>query len=262
VSELGKHAAPLLEGRDLRVVRGRTGTVALDGVSLSLEPGQMLAVTGPNGAGKTTLLRCLAGVLSPSGGEVRLGGNPLAGMSRREVARAVAYSPQESEERFGFTVAQAVAMGRHPWMPRFGQASARDSEAAGRAMAELDLTHLAERPVTSLSGGEKRRTALARTLAQGGRVYLLDEPAAGLDIRHALMAMRAFARLARSGAAVAVVLHDLNLAAMFCPLMLMLGSGRIAGYGPTPRVLTSENVARVFGVRAQVDGAHIRYLEE
>lgn len=218
---------------------------------------------GPNGAGKTTLLRCMAGILAPSRGEILLDGRPMADCSRREIARRIAYSPQESEERFGFTVRQAVLMGRHPWVSRFGSLSLEDEGATGRALSAMDLVHLSDRSVTNLSGGEKRRVALARTLAQGGGVYLLDEPAAGLDIRHALMAMRAFTSLAVTlKAAVAVVLHDLNLAAMFCPMMLMLDAGGIAAYGATPDVLTPENVARVFGVRARIDGRHVRFLEE
>jgi iron complex transport system ATP-binding protein len=205
----------------------------------------------------------MAGILAPTQGEMLLGGLSMAGCSRREIARSIAYSPQESEERFGFTVRQAVLMGRHPWMPRFGSPSLEDEDAADRALSAMDLIHLSARPVTELSGGEKRRVALARTLAQGGKAYLLDEPAAGLDIRHALVAMRAFTSLVVTAkAAVAVVLHDLNLAAMFCPVMLMLDAGDIAAYGATPDVLTSENVARVFGVRAQVEGRHVRFLEE
>jgi iron complex transport system ATP-binding protein len=255
----------VIEAKAIGVLRGRERTPVLDGVELTLSPGDLLAVVGPNGAGKTTLLRCLAGVLEPSSGRVLLNGRPLAGLSRREAAQAVAYCPQQSEERFGFTVREAVLMGRHPWLSRFGGVSAADEDAADRAMRLLDLAHLARRSVTSLSGGEKRRVALARTLAQGtqgGCIYLLDEPVAGLDIRHALAAMRALADLARSGAGVAVVLHDLSLAAMFCPVMLMLGSGRVAAYGPTSRVLTSANVARVFGVQARIEGGHVRFLEE
>jgi ABC-type cobalamin/Fe3+-siderophores transport system ATPase subunit len=249
----------VFETRALTVSRG--SALALDGVDLNLQSGQMLAVVGPNGAGKTTLLRCLAGVLSPTSGQALLEGRALAAWPRRELARTVAYSPQESEERFGFSVAEAVLMGRHPWLSRFGSAAPRDREAAQNAMAALDLLHLAKRPVTQLSGGEKRRVSLARTLAQDGRAFLLDEPAAGLDIRHALAAMRVFADKAAQGAAVAVVLHDLNLAAMFCPLMLMLDSGRVAAYGPTPQVLTARSVARVFGVRAEITGSHVRFLE-
>ena len=250
----------MLEARELCARRGKT--LALDQVSLALRPGEVLGVVGPNGAGKTTLLRCLAGVLAPSGGDVLLKGRSLAGFSRRETARTVAYAPQESEERFGFTVRQAVLLGRHPWRSPFGPLSCEDTDGAEQAMAALDLTRLADRPVTELSGGEKRRVALARTLAQGGEAFLLDEPAAGLDIRHALMAMRVFTGLAAAkGAAVAVVLHDLNLAGMFCPNMLMLDAGRIAAYGPTPQVLTPENLLTVFGVRATVTSLHVRFLE-
>jgi len=251
----------MLEARAIQVRRGNT--LALQGVSLSLHPGEALAIVGPNGAGKTTLLRCMAGILVPTQGEMLLGGRPMADCSRREIARSIAYSPQESEERFGFTVRQAVLMGRHPWVPRFGSPSPEDEAAAAYALAAMDLVPLSDRPVTELSGGEKRRVALARTLAQGGKAYLLDEPVAGLDIRHALLAMRAFTSLAVTiKAAVAVILHDLNLAAMFCPAMLMLDAGGIAAYGATPDVLTPENVTRVFGVRARIDGRHVRFLEE
>lgn len=250
----------MLEVRELSVRRGQN--LALDRVSFSLQPGEVLGVVGPNGAGKTTLLRSLAGVLAPSGGEVLLKGRSLAEISRREAARSLAYAPQESDERFGFTVREAVLLGRHPWRSPFGPVSGEDMERAEQAMEALDLTRLSDRPVTELSGGEKRRAALARTLAQGGEAFLLDEPSAGLDIRHALMTMRVFTCLAATkGAAVVVVLHDLNLAGMFCPRMLMLDAGRIAAYGPTPQVITPDNLLRVFGVQATVESLHIRFLE-
>ncbi|MFZ5427586.1 MAG: ABC transporter ATP-binding protein [Thermodesulfobacteriota bacterium] len=254
----------MLEARGLSV--RREDRIVLDGVDLTLQAGDFLAVAGPNGAGKTTLLRCLAGVLAPSGGEVRLDGRPVDAVSRRVLARRVAYAPQESGERFAFTARQAVLMGRHPWLSRFAPASSGDEAAALRAMEAMDVAHLAERPVTTLSGGEKRRVALARTLAQADgadrAVLLLDEPAAGLDIRHALSSMRIFACRAAAGAAVAVVLHDLNLAAMFCPLTLLLDAGRVAAYGPTPGVLTPGNIRRVFGVRAETHGGCVRFLED
>ena len=234
----------------------------LKDVSVALSPGDFLAVAGPNGAGKTTLLRCLAGVCVPQEGHVRLDDVPLAAMNRRGVARRIAYCPQDSEDRFGFTVRQSVLMGRHPWMLRFAEQTREDREAVETALAAMDLEHLAHRASASLSGGERRRTALARTLAQGGGYFLFDEPVAGLDIRHALAAMRCFRRLAAQGAGVAVVLHDLNLAAMFCPLTVLIAGGRAAAYGPTPAVLTSGAISRVFGVRAEVSERFVRFLEE
>lgn len=254
----------MLEARALHVERGGR----LGGVSLRLEPGQLLAVAGPNGAGKSTLLRCLAGLLRPSAGEALLEGRPLASLPRIEAARRVAYCPQGEDERFAFSVREAVLMGRRPWSSRFGEPTEAEKSLAEAALAEMDLTHLASRPVTGLSGGERRRAALARTLVQAGPqgpgqgALLLDEPASGLDIRHAFLAMRALARRAAGGAAVAVVLHDLNLAAMFCPLTLLLDAGRVAAYGPTARVLSPETVARVFGVRCRVVDGHILFLED
>ncbi|WP_243310949.1 ABC transporter ATP-binding protein [Fundidesulfovibrio agrisoli] len=250
----------LLEARGLTVERG--GRAVLRGLDVALASGEVLGVIGPNGAGKTTLLRCLAGLQAPASGEVLLEGRSIQMVPRRELARTVAYSPQETEDRFGFTVRQAVLMGRHPWLPRFGPTPDEEWEGVGAALAALDLEGLAERRVTELSGGEKRRVALARTLAQGGRAVLLDEPAAGLDIRHAILALRVFARRAsRDGAGVAVVLHDLNLAAMFCGRLLLLQEGGAAACGPVAEVLTEENIARVFGVRSRMDGGHVRFLE-
>uniref|UniRef100_A0A7C3WCZ7 ABC transporter ATP-binding protein n=1 Tax=Fundidesulfovibrio putealis TaxID=270496 RepID=A0A7C3WCZ7_9BACT len=251
----------MLEARDVSARRG--GREVLRGVSLRLGPGVPLAVLGPNGAGKTTLLRVLAGLEPPASGQVLLDGRGLAGRDRRGLARSIAYAPQRVEDRFGFSVREAVLLGRTAWLPRLGPADADQRARADRAIEALDLAALADRPVTRLSGGEQRRVALARTLAQDGRVFLLDEPASGLDIRHALGAMRVFADRARDArAALAVVLHDLNLAAMFCPVTLLLDRGGVAAYGPTPRVLTPENIRRVFGVGAQVHDGWVRFLEE
>jgi len=278
---------PILYAKGLGVTLKHAPILA--DIDLSLSPGDMLAVAGPNGAGKTTLLRCLAGILPPSSGTVLLDGAPLTALSRRETARRVAYCPQDTAGRLGFTASQAVLMGRLPFLDRFATASPADRDSARAAMEALDILHLAKRKVTELSGGEKQRVALARTLiqvrgddpvcrrsalqAQGGGaarreaapgcVYLLDEPTAGLDIRHALLALRVYSSKAREqGAAVVAVLHDLNLAAMFCPHMLLLDNGRVAAYGPTPQVLTEDNLSRVFRVRAAVDGLAVRFLED
>jgi len=277
--------SPILYARGLGVTLKRAPV--LTDIDLSLSSGDILAVAGPNGAGKTTLLRCLAGMLKPAHGRVSLDGKPLHGFKRREIAGRVAYCPQHAARHPGFTVSEAVLMGRLPFLNRFAQPSAADRDSAHNAMEALDILHLAKRRVTELSGGEKQRVALARTLiqvhgddslrreshAQGGGcvrreaasgcVYLLDEPTAGLDIRHALLALRVYGAKAREkGAVVVAVLHDLNLAALFCPHMLLLDNGRVAAYGPTPQVLTEDAISSVFHVHAAVDGRTIRFLED
>ncbi|GAB6036928.1 ABC transporter ATP-binding protein [Fundidesulfovibrio butyratiphilus] len=254
----------LLRGTGLRVVRG--GHEALAGADIALRAGEVLGVVGPNGAGKSTLLHCLAALERPAAGRVELAGIDVFTLSRRALARQVGFLPQETLDRFGFTVLDCALMGRYPHLGRFAAPGAPDLDAARRALSETDLAHLADRSVTTLSGGEKRRAALARVLAQETRVMLLDEPASGLDIRHALAAMRLLRQRTAEGAGVAVVLHDLNLAGAFCHSVLILSQGRVLACGPTPETLTRENVAAAFGVNSLVDilpggAVRVTYLE-
>lgn len=259
-----KLGAVLLRGTGLRVMRGEHE--ALAGADVEVRSGEVLGVVGPNGAGKSTLLRCLAALERPSAGRVELEEADAFALSRRALARQVAFLPQETLDRFGFTALDCALMGRHPHLGRFAAPGAADFAAARQALAETDLTHLANRPVTTLSGGEKRRAALARVLAQQARVMLLDEPASGLDIRHALAAMRLMRLRAAQGAGVAVVLHDLNLAGGFCHRLLVLSLGRVLACGPTTQTLTRETVADAFGVDSLVDilpggAVRVTYLE-
>jgi ABC-type cobalamin/Fe3+-siderophores transport system ATPase subunit len=254
----------MLEAQDLSLTRA--GGKVLDAVSMAVRPGVLLAIVGPNGAGKSSLLACLAGLEKPASGRVRLQGHDLTDFRRRDLARRLAYLPQESDGRFGFTVLQAALMGRNPHLGRLDPYSPRDRELALRALAAMDMEHLAERPLTALSGGEKRRAALARILAQDASVLLLDEPTAGLDIRHTLGLMRLLRGLAESRA-VAVVLHDLGLAGAWCGEILMLDRGRTVAGGPAAAVLTPRNLERVFGVKARAAAGEngricLEYLED
>jgi iron complex transport system ATP-binding protein len=228
-------------------------------VSLSLEPGEVVALVGPNGAGKTTLLRIASRVLEPDAGRVLLAGRDTAGLSRRELAQQLAVVPQETAVDFPFRAGELVLMGRAPHLSWLGFESAADVARARDAMARVGIEGLADRSVLELSGGERQLVLVARALAQDPRVLLLDEPTAHLDLRHRLEVLARVREFAAPGRSALVVSHDLGLAARHCDRVALLCSGRLVAAGPPARVLTPEALREVFGVEAEVlrarDGA-------
>jgi iron complex transport system ATP-binding protein len=221
-------------------------------IAFSIRPGELVALCGPNGAGKSTLLRLLLGLHAPAAGEVRLGGAPVAALSRRQIARRAALLPQDAPVDLPLTVREAVALGRLPHLDRFQPEGATDAAAVARALAATDTAALADRPVVELSGGERHRVHLARALAQEAPLLLLDEPIAGLDLAHQLQALDLLRATVDEGRGALVALHDLSLAARRCDRMILLAGGRIRADGQPAVVLTPETLARVFGVRAEV----------
>ncbi len=218
----------------------------LRGVSLSLAPGEVLAVLGQNGAGKSTLLRCLAGALRPTG-QVELDGRPLLSVPPGERARLLAFVPQHIPPRLPMTVFEAVLLGRRPylsWRPR-----PQDLEAAWEALALLGLEALAQREFSEISGGQRQKVALARALAQESRLLVMDEPTSSLDLRHQLEVMTLLCSMAEErDTGVILAVHDLNLAARFAHRAILLCGGRVEADGPPSEVLTEESVRRVYGV--------------
>ncbi len=250
--------AAVLEAREVAHAVGPNRV--LDGVTLALGAGELLALVGPNGAGKTTLLRIVAGVLAPLGGEVRVRGEPLAGLSRRALARELAVVPQDLVVPFPYRVRELVAMGRAPRLGAFGREGPADRAAVEAALRALALEALGARTYTTLSGGVKQRTALARALAQEADTLLLDEPTAHMDLGHRLHTfewLRAWIAARRDRRAVLVVTHDLSLAAQHADRIALLDHGRLVALGPPREVLTPERLETVYAVEARVtdDGA-------
>lgn len=237
---------PALESRAVTVRLGGREVVA--GADLALRPGEMVAVVGPNGAGKTTWLRALAGILPLDGGEVRVGGAPLASFTRRGLARRLAFLPQETWTEFGITVADAVSMGRFAHLGALRPPGDADRRAVREAMERADVAALAARPLTQLSAGERRRVHLARAIAQEASILVLDEPTTALDVGHACQVMDLLAGLARGGAAVVLSLHDLVLATRGPSRALLLDAGRVVAAGAPVEVLTSPEARRAFGM--------------
>jgi iron complex transport system ATP-binding protein len=220
-------------------------------IDVGVAAGEVLGLIGPNAAGKTTLLRILAGLLDPEQGDVSFDGCALTAIPRPELARQVAYLEQDSTAHWPLTVRNVVAIGRMPHLGPWRRPSDADRTAVQAAMAEAEVTDLADRPVTALSGGERARVMLARVLAAAPRLLLADEPVAQLDPYHQIRVMELLRGLAGRGGGVLVVLHDLTLAARFCDRLILLAGGMTEAEGAPSAVLTAENLRRVYGVTAK-----------
>jgi iron complex transport system ATP-binding protein len=226
------------------------GRPVLAGIDLTLRRGEFVAMVGSNGAGKTTLLRALAGLV-PTSGDLTIDTSHLARLSLAERARRIAYLPQGHVFHWPMPVAEIVALGR---LPRGAGAdlSAADRAAIAHAMDVTGVAAHAERPVTTLSGGERARVALARVLATEAEIILADEPTASLDPRYQLIVLGILKRHAEAGGTVLAVLHDLGLAARQASRLIVLDHGRIVADGPPRVVLTKARLAETFGVNAQI----------
>ncbi len=221
----------------------------LSDISLSVEAGSIVGLLGPNGTGKSTLLGIMSGDLQPDSGRVRLDGRELTTYDRRELALKRSVMPQAHEFPFSYLVADIVAMGRasHP------NDGCSDEEIIYDAMCATGVDHLADRDVTTLSGGEKARVTLARVLAQDAELVLLDEPTAALDIAHQQQTMGICSYLAEEGKGVVAVMHDIQLSAASCDLIALMSEGKIVAYGSPSDVLTSERLSQVYGWTIRVD---------
>jgi iron complex transport system ATP-binding protein len=238
----------VLSLKNLNVALG--GRTVLSRIGANFAPGECVAIMGPNGSGKSTLMRAAAGLIAPLSGDITLQGKPLAAWRRADLAREIAYLPQGGEVHWPLTVRNIVALGRLPHAHRFAKKSDADEAAIVRAMQACDIAHLADRPATSLSGGERARALLARALASEAKIILADEPFAQLDPSHQLHAMEVLKAASEAGALVIVVLHDLSIAARHASRVLLLSEGHVAAEGPPATTLVSETLRKTFGIDA------------
>jgi iron complex transport system ATP-binding protein len=216
-------------------------------VSFTLERGEVLAILGPNGAGKSTLLAALAGDTTPAEGRILLGDRPLASYKAIDLAKRRAVLPQQTFVQFAFTAREIVEMGRAAIDPE-----RVDRAVIDRVLRETEAYDMQHRVFPTLSVGEQSRVSLARVLAQETPVLLLDEPTAALDLRHQQLVMELARQMAERGAALAVVLHDLNLASAYADRILLLREGRLAALGPPRETLTEPLLSDIFGCRVSV----------
>jgi iron complex transport system ATP-binding protein len=225
------------------------GRRILHEVSVRAEPGQVIGIVGPNGCGKSTLLRALVRILRPTSGAIHLDGVDVASIPVRQSARTVAAVLQDVTGDFDLRARDVAAMGRAPHKRMFQRDGVTDRRIVDDALRMVGVGHLSERPVASMSGGERQRVLIARALAQQPRLLVLDEPTNHLDVRHQFDVLALPAAL---GVTAVVALHDLNLAAHFCDVIHVLDRGRQVCCGPPGQVLTTELLAEVYRVRASV----------
>ena len=234
----------MLETRNLDV--SIAGIEVCRGLDLSIEAGQCWALLGRNGVGKTTLLHTLAGLRNPENGEIRLRDRPMSRLSRRSIARTLGVVFQDNEDPFPASVMETALIGRHPHLGNWRWERDEDKMQAMQALKNLQLESLASRPVSTLSGGERRRLAIATLLTQNPPLGLLDEPTNHLDLNFQVGVLELLNKLCEGGQSMLMILHDVNLALRFCDhLLLLLGDGRHL-LGPTGSLGSADNLSLVY----------------
>lgn len=253
-------AAELLAVEDIEVIYDGA-ILAVAGVSLRVEQGGIVALLGANGAGKSTLLRLLLGLLKPASGQVLLDGLPLSGLSRRSIARQMAYVPQSHVPSFPFSVAHIVAQGRLPATGLGHAPDSADEDHVRKALVELGIDHLRARPYTELSGGERQLVLIARAMVQRARLIILDEPVTGLDYGHQLRLLALLEQLAERGLGLLSSSHRPEQALASATRVLVLHEGRLIADGAPHDIIDSDLIRRLYQVDVkQIDAADHRFF--
>jgi len=223
----------------------------LKGISFNVKEGHFVGIVGPNGCGKTTLLRTIIGLLVKEAGSIIIGNHRIENLSRRELARRIAFVPQLMEPVEGFTVEELVLLGRTPYFDRFSFENEDDYDAVQWAIKELGIEKLKDRSVTELSGGEFQRVAIARALAQEPRLLMLDEPVSHLDIRYQVKICKLLKKL-RAHRSIIATFHDLNLASRFCSRLILMKNGEIVAEGSPDEVVTPQNIWKAYRIKVTI----------
>ena len=239
---------------------GPGGPAVLDGLSLAVEPGTATAILGPNGAGKSTLLHLALGWLRARSGQVLLDGQPVGAWPRRRLGQAMSLVPQAERSPFEFTVLDYVLLARAPYLAPLAMPGPEDARIAREAIDEVGLGHVGHRSITTLSGGERQLTLVARALAQQPRLLLLDEPTAHLDLAHKAGLVRLLRGLVGRGMTLLVTTHEPDVAAALATHLVLMRAGRVDRAGPFAEVFTADALTATYGVPvriAEVEGQQV-----
>jgi iron complex transport system ATP-binding protein len=241
----------LLEGRDVRF--SYDGMEVIKGVNLSIDQGRIVGLLGANGVGKSTLLKLLTGILSTRHGKILYRGKELKYLPKREISRRIAYVPQSPTFGFPFTVSEIIKMGRAPYQGRFEFENDRDNELAFQAMETVGITHLQDRLVSEISGGEKQLTSFARALAQEPELMVLDEPATFLDVRHKTEMLRLLLKLKNEkNISIIAATHDVFSTLFYFDKLIILKDGEMLAEGECDEVLTDDILSDAYNIDVKV----------
>lgn len=225
----------------------------LNRISLQIRQGELLGILGANGSGKSTLLRSMIGLMRYNQGEIYIKSKEITRYKPKELAKVIGYVPQDTSLDFDFSVRDVVMMGRHAHLSRFSAETALDQEVVNQAMQAAGVSHLAERSIAELSGGQRQLVFIAKALAQEPELLVLDEPISALDIKHQLHVLELLRSITLDrGTASVAALHDLNLAARYCDRIALLSGGQMVAVGKPDQVLTKDSIQSVYGVHAEI----------
>ena len=228
------------------------GRKIFSGVNISLEAGEILTILGPNGAGKSTLLNCLANLLKPSSGEIRMDGKNIHAIGLREAAKILGYVPQTHTPAYGYNVRDFVVMGRAPYLGMFQRPSAEDYALADEVMASMNITKLADQPYTEISGGERQQATLARVIVQQPKIIMFDEPMNHLDYGNQLRVVHMIKGLAKRGFAVVMTTHMPDHAILLGGKTAILNQEGRLRCGPMEDMITDEHLQEIYRVDVRV----------
>ncbi|HIE06378.1 MAG TPA: ABC transporter ATP-binding protein [bacterium (Candidatus Stahlbacteria)] len=220
----------------------------INDISFSIEKGDFVGIIGPNGAGKSTLLRLLANILKGQSGSIQIDGRDLDSFRREDLARLVGFIPQETHFSLNFRVFDVILQGRYPHLGFFKIEDLNDNRIVDEAIQRTRISHLSDKQILDISSGERQMVVITRAVAQRPEILLLDEPTSFLDIKHQVEIMNLLKDLNREGITIIVVVHDLNLAGLFCGRLLLINQGRIAASGSPAEIITPEMIKKIYGV--------------
>jgi iron complex transport system ATP-binding protein len=224
----------------------------LQDISFSLKQGEFLGIIGPNGAGKSTILRLICGILKPGKGMITILGEPIERIEPKELAKKIAFVPQETHFALDFTVEDIVMMGRYPYLKAFQRENKIDYQARDHALEYADVQTFRKRMINSLSSGERQRVVLARALAQEPAILILDEPTSHLDLHHQYAIMELLKKFNKEGMSIIVVNHDLNLASLYCERLILMHQGKIFAQGSPGELINERTLKQVYQTDVKV----------
>lgn len=224
----------------------------LNDIDFSINSGQLVTLLGPNGVGKSTFLNCIIGLLRPTSGSIMLNDNELLKLSRKSIAKKIAYVPQKCIVPFDYSVKEFVVMGRTAHLGLLSMPSAEDYKAVDEALIRLEIEHLTERPMNELSGGEQQKVFIARAIVQSPQIIILDEPTSALDYGNQIKVLKLIKELSLAGYAVLMTTHNPDHTLMLDGSVAILNKTGYLTYGSISDILTEENLEQAYGTRLRI----------